>query len=827
MRNLCSKLLPLFLASLLLGPSGWALQSVDAQSNSTQVESRKSEPHSEPNPAADPARENKVGVSLIRNLGHDQLAIWSTPTKVRLRHLYWIIPASGSLAFLAHYDSDISERLPNGTSFINRSSSLSNYGIASALGVAGGLYLWGHVKGNEHARETGFLSGEAAVDSFALVTVGKYAAGRERPNALQHSGDFRSGGASFPSAHAAVAFSIATVLAHEYPGIGTKLLSYGAATGISASRVLGREHFVTDVTVGAAIGWFTGWQVYRAHHNTALAGDNWGTIEKSSEDTETKVRTPGDMGSPYVALDSWVYPALDRLAALGIIRTGFSSLRPWTRMECARQVREASERLGDESTDAQEYTAYSVLKSEFAPELGRLDGETNVTATVESLYTRSTFISGPPLTDSYHFGQTIINDFGRPFRRGFNSIAGGSARATAGPFVFYVRGEYQHSPSAPALSPGVLNAIGSADFRAPDPSIPSAEINRARLLEAYAGVQVKNWMFSFGRQSLWWGPGENSPMLFSDNAEPITMLKVDRVSPVNVPLVSKLLGPLRVEAFVGQLSGHNHVNTEVGFFSSFVGRPVDPQPYIHGEKLAMKPTPNFEFSVSRTAIFGGPAFPFNLRRFWPTYYSQNNHFGVTDPGDQRGAADMSYRLPGLRDWATLYVDAFTEDQPSPLLFPERAAVRAGLHLPQLPRLKTVELWAEGSYSDLPPGALFPGYHYFNVRYLDGYTNEGNLLGGWVGRQGAGGAVSGRWWVSPDSSIELAYRNSRTSSQFMQGGGRQNDFGCKVDLNTRSGIRVGGSAQLEWWRIPVLSTEQNRNFTLALQVSYTPKWFGRQ
>lgn len=312
-------------------------------------------------------------------------------------------------------------------------------------------------------------------------------------------------------------------------------------------------------------------------------------------------------------------------------------------------------------------------------------------------------------------------------------------------------------------------------------------------------------------------------MLFSDNAEPIMMLKMDRVSPFSIPGVSKVLGPLRFEAFIGQLSGHDFVNTEVGLFSSTVGRPIDPQPYIHGEKLSMKPTPNFEFSVSRTAIFGGPNFPFNLHRLLPSYFSDSNAFGPTDPGDRRGGADMSYRFPKLRDWLTLYIDAFTEDQPSPLLFPERSAVRGGFHMPKLPKLKTVEFWAEGSYTDLPAGSQLVGFHYFNVRYLDGYTNQGNLLGGWVGRQGAGGAVSSRWWVKPDSSIELSYRTNRMPSEFI-GGLRQHDFGCKVDLNTNSGFRIGGSAQYEWWRIPILSGRPEQNVALSIQLSYTPKWF---
>jgi hypothetical protein len=47
------------------------------------------------------------------------------------------------------------------------------------------------------------------------------------------------------------------------------------------------------------------------------------------------------MGPPYVPLDSWVYPAIERLEAMGYVETAMLGMRPWTRLECARLVVEA------------------------------------------------------------------------------------------------------------------------------------------------------------------------------------------------------------------------------------------------------------------------------------------------------------------------------------------------------------------------------------------------------------------------------------------------------------------------------------------------------
>ena len=63
------------------------------------------------------------------------------------------------------------------------------------------------------------------------------------------------------------------------------------------------------------------------------------------------------------------------------------------------------------------------------------------------MYQRVMGISGTPLRDSFHLGQTDVNDFGRPYAGGFNNYSGFSARGHYGMFSAYLRGEFQHAPS--------------------------------------------------------------------------------------------------------------------------------------------------------------------------------------------------------------------------------------------------------------------------------------------------------------------------------------------------------------------------------------------
>src|SRR5882672_10940408 len=333
------------------------------------------------------------------------------------------------------------------------------------------------------------------IDSLAVDTALKYTFGRERPG--QGPGKFFRGGDSFPSDHSAVAWSIASVIAHEYPGPFTQIAAYGLATAVSASRVLGGQHFPSDVVVGGAIGWLIGRQIYRAHHDPELGGGGLDSLSGNEEGEEHRDRR--NMGSPFVPLDSWVYGAFERLGALRYVTTGMMGLKPWTRIECARLTEEAGEALPESETLSEEAARLqSRLAQEFAYEINLLDGGRNITANLESVYARAVSISGPPLTDSWHFGQTVAYDFGRPFERGTNGQAGGSFSAAAGPLAIYVRAEYQHAPSAPAPSAAAVNFISQADggVAIGDPAIPISKIpagpftatNQLELLDAYATV---------------------------------------------------------------------------------------------------------------------------------------------------------------------------------------------------------------------------------------------------------------------------------------------------------------------------------------------------
>ncbi|HEU4417164.1 MAG TPA: hypothetical protein VFT65_20420, partial [Candidatus Angelobacter sp.] len=74
-------------------------------------------------------------------------------------------------------------------------------------------------------------------------------------------------------------------------------------------------------------------------------------------------------GTAFVPIDSWVYPAFDRLGALGFTPTALTGLRPWTRVECARLVRQVDAKMRTGYSNATARELLGALEQEFAPEI--------------------------------------------------------------------------------------------------------------------------------------------------------------------------------------------------------------------------------------------------------------------------------------------------------------------------------------------------------------------------------------------------------------------------------------------------------------------------
>jgi len=220
-----------------------------------------------PQPSPTPTLERK----FLKNILRDQRAIWTSPLHLDKDDAKWLAPLGLSTAALIATDRRTAGALHDNRLRLNISRDVSylgsGYGTSAVVAV---FYLVGRKTGNARARETGILGGEALIDSGIVAAVLKSATQRRRPRAKE-PGDFFKGGLSFPSGHTIASWSLATVVANEYRDNRlVQVTAYGLATVVSMSRFTGRNHFLSDVLVGSAIGYGIGRYVYRTHHDPTL-----------------------------------------------------------------------------------------------------------------------------------------------------------------------------------------------------------------------------------------------------------------------------------------------------------------------------------------------------------------------------------------------------------------------------------------------------------------------------------------------------------------------------------------------------------------------------
>jgi hypothetical protein len=741
---------------------------------------------------------------FLQHLAQDQLRIWTSPQHLKSGQAAWLLPMAGITTGLMLTDRTTEPQIARGN--VNRAATFADASLAAYGGSVAGLYVLGHVFGSETQQETGLLAAEAGINSLAVGELFKLAFRRERPYQGDGKGEFfRSGGSSFYSLHSTLAWSFASVIAEEYPGFLTKAIAYGAATAISGAQLKANRHFASDVFVGALTGYLIGHAVYHSRHDPAIDED-YGEFYNSHPEWNS-----GNAGTTYVPLDSWVYPALDRLMAAGVLPAGFMGMRPWTRTAIADLL------AGVDDTDAGLPVALrgwiQQLRSEFSDELRLGSDYDNRAIRLESLYTRSLEIAGPPLTDSYHFGQTLINDFGRPYRRGFNQVSGFTARAEEGRFAFFVRGEYQHAPAAAAYPLSLRQVIANVDGTPLQPPLPTAQTDQFQLLDAYASMTLAGHVISLGRQSLWWGRDMGDAMIMSSNIQPFYSFRINRAVPLILPSFLKFLGPLRYDGFFGELEGHQ----------------FPPRPFIHGEKFTFQPTDNFEFGFSRTAVFAGEGVtPLTFGNFWTSFTSATSSTNPganlrTSPGARHSAFDFSYRIPGLRNWLTVYSDSLVHDDVSPVDAPRRAAINPGIYLAKFPGISKLDLRVEAVNTDPPITNSHAGsFIYFETIYRDVYTNNKNLMGSWIGREGKGIQAWTTYWLSPVSTLQLSYRNAKVAKDFIPRGETINDFSFSTRLRLRSDLELKTLLQYETWNAPILAPGRQTNVTTSVQLTFWPK-----
>jgi hypothetical protein len=225
-----------------------------------------------PPPQIQTQKSNHEGLVMrsVKRTWEDQKELYRAPFKPS--NFKWDALVLGGTAALLATDRHIEKHIGNAHQSIYQAT--SDAAIAGLGATLGGVWLWG-IKGNHpHAKETGVLELETLVNTFLIYTPMQLLAARQRPDEGNGNGDFwkhHNINTSFPGGHAMFTFAMATVISHEYPQKWVQVLAYSAASIVTVSRFMARDHWSSDMLVGSALGIGIGGHIFHSHCDPQLS----------------------------------------------------------------------------------------------------------------------------------------------------------------------------------------------------------------------------------------------------------------------------------------------------------------------------------------------------------------------------------------------------------------------------------------------------------------------------------------------------------------------------------------------------------------------------
>ncbi len=214
----------------------------------------------------DTERLKPLGRKLLLNIALDQKEIFTSPFRINRQNApVWLLSVAAVGGLIAA-DHQIADAFENSQGQVRWGGRISNIGASYTLvPLVAAYYGYGVWRDHAKAREIGVLGTESLLDSLIVAGVLKLAVRRDRPNDKE-PGEFWESGTSFPSGHAIQMWSIASLVAHEYPHQPiVAVTAYSLAGIVSAARVAAQKHFASDVVAGGLMGWFIGRYVYQTH----------------------------------------------------------------------------------------------------------------------------------------------------------------------------------------------------------------------------------------------------------------------------------------------------------------------------------------------------------------------------------------------------------------------------------------------------------------------------------------------------------------------------------------------------------------------------------
>jgi membrane-associated phospholipid phosphatase len=211
---------------------------------------------------------------FLKAMIEDQASIWTSPFRIKKKDIVKWLASALITGILIANDEAIYKHIKgfqNDHPWVDDlSPKITVLGDGALnLGICGLFYLGGMVFQNGKAKDTAKLSLMSLLHASIVVQVLKHLAGRQRPSVdngkdywhgpsgaiRRYQGDGFALYDAFPSGHTITIWSVATVIAHMYNETPVvPVFCYTVATLAGLSRVSEDTHWLSDVFVGAVLG---------------------------------------------------------------------------------------------------------------------------------------------------------------------------------------------------------------------------------------------------------------------------------------------------------------------------------------------------------------------------------------------------------------------------------------------------------------------------------------------------------------------------------------------------------------------------------------------
>jgi hypothetical protein len=283
----------------------------------------------------------------------------------------------------------------------------------------------------------------------------------------------------------------------------------------------------------------------------------------------------------FIPLDSSIYDELDQLNDLGLADTYISEMKPISRVEAARVAVEAEAKLSEmRDQNPLARSIITALRRQLPEEVQWIeeDKEDNLPTMIHPIErVEAEYIFSQGERRELHTGPSGIN-----FREGTPLLPYNDSLSTSQGSNEVLRW------SGWTGIGGFITGYGDGAAAGPLSKDPR-DANRAQLLTGAMVVGLGNTAISFGQEETQWGVGHFGQLSQTANGMPFPALRIQNIHPDHLPYFLRYLGPMRYQAFIGQLDA---------------GRTFS-KPFMSGHMIAFRTLPFFEWGITHTIMFGG------------------------------------------------------------------------------------------------------------------------------------------------------------------------------------------------------------------------------